>query len=125
MRKLNYVSLIVIFLFGGCASGRTMNDADCLRKINTLIANELDKNHVDYDLIKEDIKIIMKFYIQENGRVDSIVVLKSNLYEKGIDESLVISNLEKKRYKCLREVYYGQKPEPDYITIIFNPKLSK
>jgi len=73
-----------------------MNDADCLRKINTLIANELDKNHVDYDLIKEDIKIIMKFYIQENGRVDSIVVLKSNLYEKGIDESLVISNLEKK-----------------------------
>jgi len=51
---------------------------------------------VDYDLIKEDIKIIMKFYIQENGRVDSIVVLKSNLYEKGIDESLVISNLEKK-----------------------------
>ncbi len=100
-----------------------MNDVDCLRKINTLIANELNKNHADYDLIKEDIKIIMKFYIQKNGMVDSIVVIKSNLQEKGIAESLIINSLEKKRYKCIREVYYRQKPQPDEVTIICNPKL--
>ena len=102
-----------------------VNDVDCLKKINTLIAKELDKNHEKYDSINEDIKIIMKFYVQENGKTDSIVVLKSNLNEKGIDERLIIDNLEKKRYKCIREVYYGHEPEPDDVTIIFNSKLRK
>jgi hypothetical protein len=75
MRKLNYVSLIVIFLFWGCASGRMMNDADCLRKINTLIANGLDKNHVDYDLII--LKVILSFIFHLPSWLDILINILS------------------------------------------------
>nr|WP_320022247.1 hypothetical protein [uncultured Draconibacterium sp.] len=125
MKNLTYIcSLVITLLLWGCGSTRVMNDVDCLRKVNALIARELGANCKNYDSIKEDIEIIMKFYVQENGKADSIVVLKSNLNEKGIDESLIIDNLEKKRYKCIREVYYSHNPNPDYVTIIYNPDLS-
>jgi hypothetical protein len=101
-----------------------MNDVDCLKKVNTIVSKELKKEFDgDYDLIKKDIKIMMKFYIKENGKADSIVFVKSNLEEKGINEELIINSLMEQDYGCIREIYYAHKPNPDEVTIIFNPEL--
>jgi len=116
--------LIAIFFFFSCGNSRIMNDVDCARKVNTIVSKELKKEfNGDYDSIKKDIKIMMKFYIKENGKADSIVFVKSNLREKGINEKLIINSLMKQSYRCIREVYYTHKPYPDDVTIIFNPEL--
>lgn len=125
MRKILHFCLITAFFsFPSCRGFQAMNDVVCARKINTIVSKELRKNFDgDYDSIKKDIKIMMKFYINENGKADSIVFVKSNLGEKGINEELVINSLMKKRFGCIREVYYSNKNKPDAVTIIFNTEL--
>ena len=126
MRKLIYIYfLIATFSFFSCKSSRVTNDVDCLRKVNTIVSEELRKEFKgDYDSVKKDIKIMMKFYVNKNGKADSIVFSRSNLKEKDISEKEIISGLMKQSYKCIREVYYSHKPNPDYVTIIYNSDLS-
>lgn len=126
MRKLIYIYfLIATFSFFSCKSSRVTNDVDCLRKVNTIVSEELRKEFEgDYDSVKKDIKIMMKFYVNKNGKADSIVFVRSNLKEKGISEKEIIRGLMKQSYKCIREVYYSRKPNPDDVTIIYNPDLS-
>lgn len=126
MRKLIYIYfLIATFSFFSCKSSRVTNDVDCLRKVNTIVSEELRKEFKgDYDSVKKDIKIMMKFYVNKNGKADSIVFARSNLKEKDISEKEIISGLMKQSYKCICEVYYSHKPNPDYVTIIYNPDLS-
>jgi len=125
MKMLIYIYLLiaVLFLFS-CRTSGVMNDTDCLRKVNKIVSKELKKEYSgDSNLVIKDIKIMMKFYINENGKADSIVFVKSNLNEKDINEKLIINRLMRQRYKCIREIYYTHKPSPDEVTIIFNPDL--
>lgn len=125
MKGLIYLYFLIALLFLlSCGTTGVITDTDCLRKVNTIVASELKKEYVnDSDFVIKDIKILMKFYIKENGKADSIVFIKSNLNEKGINEEKIINTLMKQSYKCIRLIYYAQKPYPDEVTIVFNPDL--
>lgn len=126
MKELIYFSFLIaiLFLLGCVTHGVMMTDTDCLRKVNTIVANELKEDYVNDSVFDiKDIKILMKFYIKENGKADSIVFIQSNLNEKGINEKQLINRLMKQSYKCIRLIYYAHKPYPDEVTIVFNPNL--
>ncbi len=126
MKKLiSLTKAIIILLNCSCITSKHVSDdVSCLRKINTDITKEMRKQIGDeYDFKKTNIKLILQFYINANSNADSIVVSKSNLKEFSIDEKELVKNLEKYKYGCLREVYYNKELKPNYITVIFNPKL--
>jgi hypothetical protein len=122
---LRLAQAIIILLNCSCIASKDVNDdITCLRKINTDITKEIRKQIGDeYDSKKTNIKLILQFYINANSNADSIVVSKSNLKEFSIDEKELVKNLEKYKYDCMREVYYNKELKPNYITVIFNPKL--
>ena len=121
---------IIIFCFGitffnSCKNIQTpSNDVACLRKINTIVSKELEKEFPkNFDSIQKEVKLFMNFYIQEKGYVDSIVFVKSNLKTLGVNEEKIVRNLEKYHFECLWNVYYEQKLKPDFVSVVFNPKL--
>ena len=126
MNKVIFIFSISLLVFSN-SCGNTHNSSDdvaCLKTVNKDISKELRKELGDrYDSIKGDIKLIMKFYVRKNGYVDSIVFVKSNLPNVGVNEELIRNNLMKKEYKCIWDVYYGKKIKPDNVTVIFNPRL--
>lgn len=127
MKILIYAILVVTLSAMNSYSISNLNndDANCLKKINTLISKELKNQFRNrYSQRKYDIKLILRFYISSMGKADSIVVAKSNLLKLGIDEKRIVRNLISNRYDCLWEVYYSNDLKPSYVIVVFNPKLS-
>jgi len=128
MKKFKFMSFLSMFFFMfSCKSTSTnMNDVECLRLINTRITKELKEElGIQYSPLKKDIKLALKFYVRQNGRMDSIVVARSNLAEMGVSETLIVNSLMKCSYKCLQEVYYSNTLKPNYVMFFFNPDLIK
>jgi hypothetical protein len=112
-------------LFVSCTNTkRQVNDVSCLRVINSEISKELEKElGQKYKSIKDQIRLVIKFYIDGRGSADSIVFVKSNLQNFDINEDILIQALERMNYKCLRDVFYNEKLKPDNIIVTFNPEL--
>ncbi len=118
--------LSFLFFCNHCATSQVItDDVECLKKINTMVSNELKRElSNNYEIVIEDIKVIMEFYINESGKADSIVFIRSDLQEFNVKDNLIINSLMKERYDCLKNVYYKDKLKPDNVTVIFNPELS-
>jgi hypothetical protein len=128
MKKLiRLTQIVLIFLNFSCIRNNNfVDDVSCLRKINGDISKELRKQMgYEYDSKKSKIKLILQFYVNQKSKTDSIVISKSNLKELSIDEKSLVRNLEKYKYSCIKEVYYNKELKPNYIIVIFNPKLLK
>ena len=126
MGKIIFVLCLSLFVLLNCctSSQMIMDDVTCFKIINTEVSKGIKKEFgTEYGTIKEDIKLIMEFYIRENGGVDSIIFVKSNLFKLGVDENLIIDKLMKKRYKCIWDIYYTKELKPDNVVVIFNSKL--
>ena len=101
-----------------------MNTADCTRELNSFLCEEFKREYDgDFDSIKYDIRFFVGLYLQENGNVDSIKVLISNLNSFNINEDRIVNKLLKKKYTCWAYVYYRSEIKPWRITYPFSPKL--
>ncbi len=101
-----------------------MNTADCTRELNSFLCEEFKSEYDgDFDSIKYDIRFIVGLYLQENGNVDSIEVLLSNLNSFNINEDRIVNKLRKKKYTCVAYVFYRSEIKPERITYPFSPKL--
>lgn len=101
-----------------------MNAADCTRELNSFLCEEFKREYDgDFDSIKYDIRFFVALYLQENGNVDSIEVLLSNLNSFNINEDRIVNKLRKKKYTCVAYVFYRSEIKPERITYPFSPKL--
>ena len=117
---------LTITIVLGCSSRKYvgMNTADCTRELNSFLCEEFKREYDgDFDSIKYDIRFFVGLYLQENGNVDSIKVLISNLNSFNINEDRIVNKLLKKKYTCWAYVYYRSEIKPWRITYPFSPKL--
>ena len=125
MKKRICILLIFFLIISSCICTQVpIDDVTCFREINTELSKEFEKKlKEEYNFIKTELKLIMQFYIRENGRPDSIIIVRSNLSDYGISEEFIINKLMRRKYKCLWDVYYTEDIKPTGVTVIFNPKL--
>lgn len=110
--------LFLVAMFSSCAAQK--NDIDCVREINKLVLVELTRQSSGLDT--NEIQLILALYLPEtNTQLDSVVVLKSNLIEKGLDQNEVLKLLREMDSSCLSQVYAKGELNPDYVTYRFNP----
>lgn len=117
---------LTITIVLGCSSRKYvgMNTADCTRELNSFLCEEFKSEYDgDFDSIKYDIRFFVALYLQENGNVDSIKVLISNLNSFNINEDRIVNKLRKKKYTCVAYVFYRSEIKPSRIIYPFSPKL--
>ncbi len=122
MNKRICIILFIYIIFCGCRMKKVYTDVNCFKEVNLIIKKELLKN-VENDSIIDNINIVINFYLNKKGNVDSITFPKNNLMDYNIDSSLIIKRLLKNKNNCIKNVYYYNNRYPDFITVIFNPKL--
>lgn len=117
--------MLLLMITCSCKQSQvTISDANCFRQVNHKISRALKQQLGDkYQSIESQVKLIIHFYFDGNGKIDSITFVKSNLLEVGIDESNINNLLVKGDYKCLWEIYYKEKLRPDFVVVSFSPKL--
>ena len=116
---------LTITIVLGCSSRKYvgMDAADCARELNSFLCEEFKSEYDgDFDSIKYDIRFIVGLDLQENGNVDSIKVLVSNLNSFNINEDRIVNKLRKKKYTCAAYVFYRSEIKPSRITYRFSPK---
>ncbi len=126
MRVNPLVLLYLLFVLNACKSNTLpINSADCAREINTEFEEKFKSIFSDkYESIKYDLELIVGLYLSENGKVDSVVIYKSNLSDFDVQEQLLKEYLLSVKYKCFWNVYYKkQELKPTKMIHVFNPKL--
>ena len=116
---------LTITIVLGCSSRKYvgMDATDCARELNSFLCEEFKREYDgDFDSIKYDIRFFVGLYLQENGNVDSIKVLISNLNSFNINEDRIVNKLRKKKYTCAAYVFYRSEIKPWRITYRFSPK---
>lgn len=117
-----YIWIVLIILSCDNASAQT-DEIACLKVVNSTVHQALLKQNDEIGRYSDSIKLIFELFINENGRVDSAIVKKSNLIEFNINELVVVSSIVGESFSCLREVYFKDKVPPDRIIVPYNTKF--
>ena len=100
------------------------NEILCLKKFNAVIYKSLaDLRNNEIDISSENISLIFELNVSKCGIIDFVKIKKSNLNNFGISDSSVAFSIIRKKFPCLRDIYYQGSQKPDNIVVVYNTKI--
>jgi hypothetical protein len=119
--KTLFISFILLAFTSDLLYSQT-EETLCLKEFNSLVYNSLRSNsgNDSIDLSSNNIRIVFELYVSECGKMDSVIIRKSNLNNFSISEIALASSITGEKIPCLRDIYYKGELLPDKIVVIYN-----